>query len=289
MPSQPKTVTTQSNQEKAPWLPAQPFFLDVYGKAQEALNATNKNPFMGDFVAQPGRDANMGLNLLRNVATGPAGKAITRGSADYLDMAAKTAKGDFLDPNSNPFIRAVVDAATRPMTQTFQNTVIPGIQDQSIMQGAYGGSGHGVAMGQASDALTRNIGDVSSNIFYQNYANERQNQINAPTMMGQGFDIANLPGQALLGIDAQRRQLDQLALDNTRQKFMEQKTAPWYGLGEMAQILSQGGFSTVTGQETKPNPAYVDPFTNMLKIALGTGSTVAGMGGKGGFGWWGGK
>jgi hypothetical protein len=287
MASGSKTIEKTSTAEKTPWGPQVPGYLDIYKRVTDALGKTNNNPFMGDFIAQPGRDANMGINMLRNVAQGPAGDALTRGSTDYLKMAADTAKGIYLDPAKNPFINPVVEAAQRPVTQNFQNTVIPGIQDQSIMQGAYGGSGHGVAMGTASEGYMRQLGDISSNIFYQNYLNERNNQINAPTMMGQGFDIARLPGQAMLDVDAQRRQLAQLGLDNARQKWSAQQTAPWFGLGEAANILSTGGFGNTSGRSVEPNPNYVDPFTNALKIALGAGSTVAGMGGSGGFGWWG--
>jgi uncharacterized membrane protein len=144
-----------------------------------------------------------------------------------------------------------------------------------------------VAKANASEALARTMGDISSNIFFNNYANERQLQQGAPAMLGQGFELSMLPGQGLMATDQAQRQMSQMALDNARQKFMEVKQAPWYGLGEAAQILSQGGFSTVTGTQTGPNPNYVDPMTNFMKMALGGASTIAGLGGGGGFGWWG--
>lgn len=286
MSSQPKTIETQKVEDKAPWAPAQPYFLDIYGKTQTALNETNKNPFTGDFIAQPGQDATTGLGMLRSNASNPL---FAQGVNAFQGMAADTAAGKYLDPNTNPFIQAVAGAATRPLTQNFQNTVLPAISDQAIEQGAYGGSGSGIARGQASDALMRNIGDITSNIFYQNYNNERNNQLGAGQLIGQGSDLAGIPGQTMLAIDAQQRALQQMALDNQRQQFMEQKTAPWYGLGEASTILSQGGFNTVTGNYSQTNPNYVDPFTNALKIGLGGASMVAGLGGGGGFNFWGPK
>lgn len=287
MPSQPRTIEKTTTAEKTPWGPAVPGFMDVYNRVTNALGKTNDNPFMGDFVAQAGPDATKGINALRQVAQGTVGDTLARGAKDYMGMAAATARGDYLDPAKNPTLAPMVAAATRPMTQTFQNTVLPGIQDASIMQGAYGGSGHGVGNAQASEALMRQIGDVSSNIFYQNYAQERANQINAPTMMGQGFDIANLPGQAMMNVDAQQRAIQQLALDNARQKYGAQQTAPWFGLGEAANILSAGNFGNTSGRSVEPNPNYVDPFTNAMKMILGGAASVASTGGTGGFGWWG--
>jgi hypothetical protein len=284
MGGQPKTITQQTVQDKAPWTPAQPYYLDIYGKTQDALNATNKNPFTGDFIAQGTPDATAGLDALRSTAmNSPIPGQLT----DYNRMLSGMARGDYLDPNKNPFISAVANAAIKPVTQTFQNTVLPGITDQAIMQGAYGGARQDVSQERASSDLEKQIGDITSNIFYQNYANERANQLQLPTMMGQASDIAQIPGQTLLGVDQQARMLQQLALDNQRQQFMEQKTAPWYGLGEAAQIMSQGGFSTLTGNSTMTNPNYVDPMTSILKSALGGASSIAGLGGQGGFGWWG--
>jgi hypothetical protein len=284
MSSQPKTVTQQTVQDKAPWGPAQPYFLDLYEKTSQALGETNKNPFTGDFLAQPTATTQEGLQSLTNAARSTG---IPTANNSFIDMAGATARGDYLDPNKNPFIKSVVDAASRPVTERFTNTVLPAISDQAIAQGAYGGSRQDVQQNQAADDLARTLSEMSSGMYMQNYMTERENQFKVPSMLGQSFDISTLPGQALLNVGNMQQQQNQAALDNERQKFMEVKQAPWYGLGEAAQILSQGGFSTVTGTQTGPNPNYVDPFTNFMKMALGGASTVASMGSGGGFGWWG--
>lgn len=284
MGSQPKVIEQNTVQDNAPWKPAQPHFLDLYTKASEALGQTNKNPFMGDFIAQPGANAAMGLDqLTKNATSGLVGT----GAADFLNMGAATARGDFLRPETNPFISSTVNAAIRPMQENFTSTVLPNITDRAIAEGAYGGARQDVSQERAAQDLNRTIGDISSNIFMQNYMSERGNQMNAGNVLGQGYDLANAPGQQLLSLDEIGRNNAQLGIDNTHQKFMEQKTAPWYGLGEMAQLLSQGGFSTVTGNSRMTNPNYQDPFTSLLKGIIGGGSAIAGMGGSGGFGLWG--
>jgi hypothetical protein len=96
------------------------------------------------------------------------------------------------------------------------------------------------------------------------------------------MDLLNLPGMQRLQADEARRGLNQIGIDNKMK-------APWYGLGEAANLAATGGFGTSSGTQTAPNPNYVDPFTQVLQTALGAGSMVAGMGGAGGFGLWGPK
>lgn len=280
MAGPPKQITEQKNQQSGPTPIAAPYFPELYNRARMAMESTNNNPFMGDYVAQDTPLAQTAMSeLLTNAQTN-----IGRGSADYLRMAEQTAKGDFLRPDSNPFIQGVANAAIKPVTQTFSNTVLPGIKDASIAGGAYGGARQDLQENAASDALTKQIGDITSNIFYQNYANERQNQVNAPQMLEAGYNLTNARGQQMMSLADLQRQMQQRVLDNQLQQYQGRQAAPWYGLGEMGNILTQGGFNQASGTSTKDNPAYEDPFTRALKMALGAAGTAAAAAGPGGFG-----
>lgn len=260
-----------------------PYYADLWGRTQTALG---KDPgaYMGNFLAQPGQDAQQGLATLRD-----ATPMIGQGAGDLLNMAQSTLQGDYLRPESNPFLQSVADAMTGTVRRQLTEGVLPNIKDAAISQGAYGGARQDVQENQAVQQFDQQALNAVNQLFASNYAAERGRQMQAGDLLQQGYGLAAAPGQFQLGIDEASRGLQQLALDNARQQWMEQRSAPWYGLGEAANILQAGNFNNSTGQsvQTKPNPNYEDPMLQALKIALGGGSAVAGIGGKGGFGLWG--
>lgn len=281
---QPKTVETKTSQVSEPFPEAKPYYLDLYKKASEALGQTNKNPFTGDFVATPGADFSNALGMLRgNVAAGNVGY----GANEVKNLAMDTLTGKYMMPDSNPFLKAAGEAATRPLMENFTNTILPAITDQSIAQGAYGGTGADITKARATGEVSTAIGDVLAKMYAQNYQQERQNQLNAPGMVMQSYDFFKEPAMELMRIDEASRAARQSEIDNTLAKFNETQQAPWYGLGEMAQILASGGFRSTTGSVVGPNPNYENPFMSALKIGMGGLASVASLGGKGGFGFWG--
>lgn len=282
---QPKTLTQTTEQTKQPWAVQTPFYKDLYAQAADALKRTNDNPFLGGFVAQATPETQQGMGML----TANAGLQ-ANATGGLMQHAQDVAGGKFLDPSTNPFLAATVAAATRPLQQQFTNTVVPAITDRSIAEGAFGGSGHGLALGRAAEGLATATGDISARMWGENYARERGYMMNAPALMGQTFDVMNAPAMTMLNVGELGTANQQRALDDQRARWEEiNRTAPWYGLGDMATLLASGGFGHASGTSTMPNPAYENPFMTLLKSGVGIASGVAGIGGKGGFGWWGGR
>jgi hypothetical protein len=279
------TSTTQQQQTRGPIPGTEGLWSNVWQMGNRALGQTNNNPFMGNFVAQPGQDAQSGLNMLRGIVP-----MLGRGAEDVINLGQRTARGDFLSPDSNPFIRQVAEASLRPITEQLQQNVLPGITDQSISQGAYGGARQDLSQERAVKDWSQTGADATSRIYANNYANERQLQQGAPGMLAAGYQLAAAPGQAMLSIDDLARGLEQMRINNQLAQHQEQQSAPWYGLNQQANLLSAGNFynGSGTSSTTADNPNYVDPFTQMLKMAIGGTAAVAGIGGKGGFNLWGG-
>lgn len=274
---QPRNITTTSQQRAEPFAVAAPLFPELYETAAGAMRQS-RNPFTGDIVATSGPDFASGINMLR--AAAQPGGPIGAGASDVLNMATATARGDYLRPETNPFLAS----ATAPIIRQFNESVLPAISDQAIAEGAYGGSGHGIAKGRAAEGLAGTL----AQFYADNYARERGIQLQAPALLGAAYDLTNAPGTQMLSIADMQRTESQRAIDNALAKFQEvNRTAPWYGLGDLTQILTAGGFGTTSGTQTAPNPNYVDPMTNILKTLIGGAAGVAAIGGSGGFGLWG--
>ncbi len=117
-----------------------------------------------------------------------------------------TASGEML--NSNPYIDATFESAARPMMRSFSEGVMPGIQGNFAKAGRYGSGAQANAEDQAIDQYGRALGDLATNIYGQNYAQERQNQMSAASTIGSAYSqeranqlgaISGLSGRDLTG------------------------------------------------------------------------------------------
>jgi hypothetical protein len=251
---------------------------DIFKRVTTALDQTNANPFTGELVAQTGTDFTKAVESLRGIMP-----SVASGAQEFKDMGVAQARGDYLNPETNPFLKAAGAAAIRPIQQQYTEMVLPNLIDRGISEGAFsGGSGQGELAARAGRDLSTVTSDTLAKMYADNYARERQIQQGTGSILAQGNELLSAPGQLGFSIDDKVRASNQLGLDNALQKWQLSQTAPWYGLGEAAGIVNQAGYKSSSGSETKPNPNYVDPFTNALKIGLGAASAGASLFGSGG-------
>jgi len=106
-------------------------------------NAMNTQNQIGGMIQQGGQQTNPGLNFLTS--------------------------GAVLNPSSNAALQQAIEGATRPIVENFQNTVLPGISQDAVASGGFGGTRQGIAEGLASKGLMNQVGDVASQMANQNY------------------------------------------------------------------------------------------------------------------------
>ncbi len=284
----PKETTTTSKVE--PWDAAKPYYETLYGEAQKAFQNTDRTPYTGDLYAGPNAQQQQALQLFQsasaqaqaNAANIPSQIAHVNQHDVYgvdatRQLADDTISGKYMMADSNPYIRSAVDASIRPLEQSLTRTILPQLQDQSIMQGAYGGSGYGTAQALATSDFTQQGLDIASRMYDANYQRERQNQLNAPTLYGQAQGLIDardaqsrarfgdqvaaaqaqtqlqlLPAQLMDLAGSQQQGWDQAALDANLQRYNINQAAPWAGLGEWGQILNGGGFNSAGTTQIHP-------------------------------------
>ncbi len=129
-----------------------------------------------------------------------------------LGQVGQTAAGGFL--GGSPYREALIQAATRPLVQQYEQTVLPGIASGFSRAGRYGSGAMEQAQARATEAFGRSLGDVSATLAAQDYARERglqqQAQI-AQSALAQAapsfFQSSFLPAQALSAVGAAREQI----------------------------------------------------------------------------------
>jgi hypothetical protein len=212
--------------------------------------------------------------------TNPSLQAAQEAYQQALGGTSYTAQGGFL--NANPFQQQMMEAATRPLTQQFSQSVLPGISSLYSRSGRLGSGAMERALGTATEAYGRSLGDVTASLAGQQYQQERglQQQAiaqqamlasQAPQMYAQQF----LPSQTLMDVGAQREAIASQPLQEAMQRFSYSQQLPYQQLaGYLSSVYGSPMASYGTQTSTQNMP------TNRTAGVLGG----AGLGGLLGYG-----
>ena len=269
-------TTTQTSSIDPALLP----YLQTGLQRAEQLFLTGPQPtfFPGQTYVSPSEQTLSALAQTEQLAK-QASPALQAGQQAYLSSLSglgQTASGGFLQ--GSPYQQAAISAATRPIQQQFEQSTLPGLASLFSARGRYGSGAMERAIGQAQEATGRAIGDVATNIAYQDYARERGLQQQAlgqqaalaaaaPSFYQQQF----IPSQQLAQIGAQREALAAQPLQEEMARFQFQQQLPQQ---QLASYLS-----SVYGT---PLGSYGTQSTQLPQNNLMSGIAGAGLGYVGG-------
>lgn len=204
--------------------------------------------------------------------------------------------GDVWNPESNPNLQNAIGAATRPITQNFNEILMPAIRGEAIKTGGLGGSRQGVAEGIATRGAAQAIGDTSSKIVQDLYRTNMEGQLKALGLLPQTQQAQLAPTMTTGAVGDVRQGMSQALLDQQLQGFNAEEMLRMAPLLQAREILSiiqglpGGGASTsgagagsaagstagtATGTSTAINSV---PKTSPWQQALGGAATGASMG-----------
>ena len=204
-----------------------PFLTQGLERARE-LFLTGPQPtfFPGQTYVSPSEATTEAISQQEALARAqsPSLQAAQQAYQASLGQIGQTAAGGFLQ--GNPYQQAMLQAATRPLTQQFGEQVLPGISSLYSRAGRYGSGAMERALGGATEAYGRALGDVSANIVGQDYARERGLQQQA--QMGQAalaqaapsfYQQQFLPSQTLAQVGAAREAIAAQPLQEQMARF----------------------------------------------------------------------
>ena len=192
-----------------------------------------------------------------------------------LGQVGQTAAGGFL--NANPYQQAMMEAATRPLTQQFSQSVLPGISSLYSKSGRLGSGSMERALGTATEAYGRSLGDITANIAGSQYQQERglqqQAQLQqaqlaglAPQFYGQQF----LPSQTLAQVGAQQEAIAAQPLQEQLARYQFGQQLPYQQLqGYLSSVYGTplGSYGT----QTTSAPTYQNRGAGVLGGAIAGG------------------
>lgn len=243
--------TQTSTSQNTPWEGAQPYITNYLSRAKTQSNT----PFQfndGDQIAPFSPEQQLGLGMTTNRAIN--GSPVMNAAQQN---AYGTLNGDFMSPNSNPWLQANVGQAMDDVT---------GRINSQFNNNNFGGTAH-------QETLGRNLGEVGSRMYGDNYNSERARQMQTMSMAPQMAAADYQDATALLGVGDARQGLAQQYLNQANGLFNQNNNYNQTQLDAYGNAVRTGLGAGSTTTSTSPNPNQGSGTANLI----GTGLMAASM------------
>lgn len=251
----------------------------VQDEAQRIYNATagsiSSSPYPGSQVVPFSPETLAGQQFLKNFAY-QAAPAFNQA----LGQATKFGLGDVLYADSNPYLGSAINAAIRPVTESYTDPggVFSQIRTSAIGNGGYGRSSRqGIAEGIAAGRYADAIGDISSKMASEGYQSGLDTFAKTYALAPQTQQAMMTPGNILTSLGLQRENLQQMQEDYAANSRNWDLNAAWMPLQNWANIVYGGSLPTSTTSTTSGNMRS-NSGMNMLGGALSGYSLGTAMG-----------
>lgn len=195
-------------------------------------------------------------------------------------MTLNTLNGDYMSPDSNPWLKSTYDAAADRMGDAYARGTAATTQAQFNNAGAFGGSAHREMTEANNRAFGDSLADLGNQIYGQNYQMERANQMNAAGMADQMAQSDYRDAQALIGVGDAYRGYTQDVLNQGYQDWKDQYDYPLTQMDILGNAINIASGGSGTNSQTVPNTYQANPYAT----AIGGGMAGYGMANQMGYG-----
>lgn len=247
-------VATSTN---APWGPQQPYLTQGFREARELYNTGGPQYYRGSTVAPLSSQTQQGIDAYTTAAR--QGTPVAQSAQDQVNA---TLQGDYL--NSNPYLDAMYNNAASAVTRNYSEAVAPSIAANFGLSGRTGSNmAFANAMDTSRDTLSRNLGGMAANIYGGNYAQERQNQMQAAGMAPQTAGLNYFDANQMLQAGQLRDSYNQRVRNDDVNRWNFNQERPWDALGRYQQMI-QGNYGGTSTQ-----PVYGNSTLQNLGLGMG--------------------
>lgn len=180
--------------------------------------------------------------LTAQAQRGASGSPINQAAGAEL---TKTLGGGYL--NANPYLDQMVNSAQGDMTRAYNESVVPQQNAMRARSGSFGNMGVEQAIGSQANDFTKQLGNISTQIRGNDYANERNRMQGAiglaPSIANQDYVDANAVTQAGAGFQQQ----NQAQLGDAFSRWQDQQNYGQRQLDTLGKGLGINFGSTTTG------------------------------------------
>lgn len=259
----PANTTATTTTELPDW--AQPYARELLQRG-DALSHEGMAVYGGQRSANLNANQTAGMKMVADRAKNGSA-TVNAGQQNLMD----TLSGKYLG-QGNPYLTGAIDKASQDVTRNYQGAV--NSTDATMARaGAFGGSAWQQAQQGAQRELADGLGNVSTQMRYQDYGNERQNQIGAQqTALAYG-QLPYMDAAQLMAAGGTQYGYDQQKLKDQMDVFNETESGKYKSLDVLGNAIrgAVGGGGTVS---------QTAPGANPYAQAAGGAAALAGLLGK---------
>jgi len=222
-----------------------PYVKDALSKQQALYNKGAPSYYGGQTYLDPNSQQQQAINMMTANANVNAPML-----QNATNLNNQMIQGDFLQ--NNPNFDAVMNTAGRKATNLY-NDAMTNTNSQASMSGRYGSDAHAKMASNNSSNLAQSLADTAGQYAYQNYADERGNQINAMNNASTIANNQNVGANNLMNAGNAQATFDQTALNadiarhdygqNAQQQHLSNYTNAVWGapMGSTSTTSNSGG------------------------------------------------
>lgn len=234
-------------------------YAPLYAQMGFDLSQMPFNPYPYETVAPFTQDQQSAMDAVRQRAT--AGSPVVNAAQQ---QTLNTIQGDYLNPQTNPYLQQTYDLAADRMGDAFSRGTAAQTDANFARAGAFGGSAWQEAQEGNQRAFGDALGTLGANLFGNNYAQERNRQqqasMFAPNLAAQDYRDA----EALLNIGGMQQGLGQQYLTDDFSRFQQAQQYPYQQFQTFGQM-----FNPALGSQSTQTLPGVSPAAGLLGGALG--------------------
>ena len=219
-----------------------PYVVDALSKQQALYNEGAPSYYGGQTYLSPNAQQQQAMNQMTANANVNSGML-----QNSTNLNNQMIQGDFLQ--NNPNFNAVMDTAGRKATDLY-NTATQGTMSQASQAGRYGSDAHARLQAGNAGKLAQSLSDTAGQYAYQNYANERGNQINAMNNAQAIAGNQNVGANNLAQAGNMQAGFDQAALDSDLSRWDYNQNKDQMHLSNYTNAVwgAPGGSTSTTSQ-----------------------------------------
>lgn len=251
---------------------AQPYAEDLMKRSSELSNK-QYTPYGGQKIANLNDSQRYGIGKTQQQAT-----MGFQGQGDVGDLYQQTVRGDFLSPESNPYLRAAFDTAANRMADAFKSGTASTTDAQYGREGAFGGSAWRQAQQGNALAFGDSLANLATNTYGANYNQERGNQLAAMNNAGNMQNLGYNDASKLIGAGDIQRSYEQDLLNQGYGDWQSAQNQPYANLDVLAKGLSGSIGNAGQTFTSGANPYQANNFANYLGGGLATAGLANSLG-----------
>jgi len=194
-------------------------------------------PYNQQRFAGPTGAENAGLDMITNRA---------QSGSPLINTGTNTLNNMLQPGQSNPYLDQAVSRAQSSVVDQFNNMSKPQTESAMVNSGSFGNSGLQQTLMNQQIAAGKQLGDIASQMYGQDYENSQGRALQAAQLAPQYANAQYNDAQQLLNAGSYLRNFDQQGKDFQFQQFQDMQNLPYKQLGAMSGVFGSnlGGTST---------------------------------------------